>query len=73
MVCSLARAGKVLVSGQIGTMPEEPDVTKTSERRLQELTEKLQPRAGQPVAVIHNLPEWGGVLDVDNISLDPKE
>jgi len=63
MVCRLARAGRVLVSGHLGDMPPEPDVTKTSEVRLQELTERLQPRSSQDDFIGH-LPAQGGLQDV---------
>lgn len=72
MVCNMARAGRVLVSGHIGTMPEELDVTKSSEKRLQELTERLQARPTQPEVPVRNMPSWEGLQDVIiNDTTDP--
>ncbi len=77
----MIRAGvdvaKVLTFKQIGTMPEEPDVTKSSEVRVQKRMEELQPRSSQPVPVIHG--DVGGltkpteVFDVYTVSVEEPE
>lgn len=77
----MIRAGvdvaKVLTLKQIGTMPEEPDVTKSSEVRVQKMMEDLQTRDSQVVPVIHG--DVGGLtkptelFDAYTISVDEPE